>query len=68
MKYVFDRPNDVQELDRMEELDNIQYTVENVKRELDRKLSLAREYGYAEYADDLAMLLAELDGLRKGYR
>ena len=36
-----------------------------VKKELDRKLMLARKYGYDEYADELYNLLAELDRLGK---
>ena len=36
-----------------------------VKKELDRKLMLAKKYGYDEYADELTNLLAELDRLGK---
>ena len=36
-----------------------------VKKELDRKLMLAKKYGYDEYADELTDLLAELDRLGK---
>lgn len=37
----------------------------NVRQELNRKLMLARKYGFDEYADDIADLLARLDTLRK---
>lgn len=39
--------------------------VDNVKRELNRKLMLANKYGYDEYADELARLLEKLDVFRK---
>ena len=37
----------------------------NVRQELNRKLMLARKYGFDEYADDIVDLLARLDTLRK---
>ena len=37
----------------------------NVRQELNRKLMLARKYGFDEYADDVVDLLARLDTLRK---
>ena len=36
-----------------------------VKRELNRKLMLAKKYGYDEYADELADLLEQMDILSK---
>ena len=39
--------------------------LKDVKRRLNEKLMLARKYGYEEYADELADLLAEMDSLSK---
>lgn len=39
--------------------------LQNVKRELNRKLMLAQKYGYDEYADELTALLERMDMLRK---
>ena len=39
--------------------------VQTVKRELNRKMELARKYGYDEYADELAYLLEKLDAFRR---
>ena len=47
--------------DAVDTFDNIG----NVRQELDRKLMLARKYGFDEYADELVDLLARLDMLRK---
>lgn len=35
--------------------------LQQVKRELNRKLMLAQKYGYDEYADELADLLEQMD-------
>ena len=56
------------ELDWIDELENLTDTLDNVKKELNRKLALANKYGYAEYADELYILLEKLDTLRKMYR
>ena len=56
---------DEQELDWIDEIDNITDTLENVKRELNRKLMLAKKYGYDEYASELAILLEKMDMFRK---
>ena len=42
------------------ELTPIEKKLDDVKRELTRKLALADTYGYDEYADELTELLAEL--------
>lgn len=47
--------------DAVDTFDNIG----NVRQELNRKLMLARKYGFDEYADDVVDLLAKLDTLRK---
>lgn len=47
--------------DSVDTFDNIG----NVRQELDRKLMLARKYGFDEYADDIVDLMARLDTLRK---
>ena len=47
--------------DAVDTFDNIG----NVRQELNRKLMLARKYGFDEYADDVVDLLARLDTLRK---
>ena len=47
--------------DAVDTFDNIG----NVRQELNRKLMLARKYGFDEYADDIVDLLARLDTLRK---
>ena len=39
--------------------------LQDVKRELNRKLMLANKYGYEEYADELADLLEQMDKLNK---
>ena len=62
---VMDYPTDAQELDWLEEIDNLTDTLDNIKRELNRKLALANKYGYDEYADELARLLEKLDAFRK---
>ena len=62
---VMDYPTDAQELDWLEQIDNLTDTLDNVKRELNRKLALANKYGYDEYADELARLLEKLDAFRK---
>ena len=54
-----------QELEAFDVLDNLIDNVETVKRELNRKLALAKKYGYDEYADELAYLLEKLDTFRK---
>ena len=56
---------DTYELDWLDEIENITYTYDNVKRELNRKLMLANKYGYDEYADELAHLLEMVDAFRK---
>ena len=53
------------EMDWIDAVDNLTDTLENVKRELNRKLMLANKYGYEEYADELAVLLEKLDAFRK---
>ena len=40
-------------------------SIANVRKELDRKLILARKYGFDEYADDIIDMLAKLDALRR---
>jgi molecular chaperone GrpE (heat shock protein) len=60
-----DYPTETQELDWREQIDNLTDTLDNVKRELNRKLALANKYGYDEYADELARLLEKLDAFRK---
>ena len=65
---VMDYPTDAQELDWLEQIDDLTDTVDNVKRELNRKLALANKYGYDEYADELARLLEKLDAFRKARR
>lgn len=60
-----DEPTEQQELDWLEAIDNLTDTLDNVKRELNRKLALANKYGYDEYADELAILLEKLDAFRK---
>ena len=62
---VMDYPTDAQEMDWLDEIDDITDTVDNVKRELNRKLALAQKYGYDEYADELARLLEKMDAFRK---
>ena len=62
---VMDYPTEQQELDWIDEIENITYTYDNVKRELNRKLALANKYGYDEYADELAHLLEMVDTFRK---
>lgn len=42
------------------ELTPVEKKLDDVKRELNRKLALADTYGYDEYADELTELLAEL--------
>ena len=39
--------------------------LKQVKRELNRKLELARKYSYEEYADELADLLEQMDILSR---
>lgn len=60
-----DMATEEQELDWIESIDNLTDTLDNVKRELNRKLALANKYGYSEYADELAILLEKLDAFRK---
>lgn len=62
---IMDTTTEQQELDWLDEIDNLTDTLDNVKRELNRKLSLAKKYGYDEYADELVILLEKLDMLRK---
>ena len=62
---IMDTTTDEQELDWLEQIDNLTDTLDNVKRELNRKLALAQKYGYDEYADELARLLEKLDAFRK---
>lgn len=62
---IMDTTTEQQELDWLEEIDNLTDTLDNVKRELNRKLALANKYGYDEYADELARLLEKLDVFRK---
>lgn len=64
-KDIMDTTTEQQELDWLEAMDNLTDTLENVKRELNRKLMLANKYGYDEYADELAILLEKLDAFRK---
>ena len=64
-KTIMDERTDEQELVALELLDDLTDNVENVKRELNRKLALANKYGYGEYADELALLLEKLDTFRK---
>lgn len=56
---------DTYETDWLEAIDNLTDSIDNVKRELNRKLMLAKKYGYDEYADELARLLEKLDVFRK---
>lgn len=56
---------DTYETDWLEQIDNLTDTLDNIKRELNRKLALANKYGYDEYADELARLLEKLDAFRK---
>lgn len=62
---IMDTKTDEQELDWLEQIDDLTDTLDNVKRELNRKLALANKYGYDEYADELAILLEKLDVFRK---
>lgn len=62
---IMDTATEQQELDWIDEIENITYTYDNVKRELNRKLALANKYGYDEYADELAHLLEMVDTFRK---
>lgn len=62
---IMDTTTEQQELDWLEAIDNLTDTLDNVKRELNRKLMLANKYGYDEYADELAILLEKLDAFRK---
>ena len=62
---IMDERTEEQELTALEELDNLTDNVDNVKRELNRKLALAQKYGYDEFADELARLLEKLNLLRK---
>ena len=62
---IMDTKTDEQELDWLEQIDDLTDTLDNVKRELNRKLALANKYGYDEYADELARLLEKLDAFRK---
>ena len=62
---IMDTTTDEQELDWIDEIDNLTDTLDNVKRELNRKLALANKYGYDEYADELVTLLEKLDAFRK---
>lgn len=62
---VMDYPTEQQEIDWLDEVENITYTYDNVKRELNRKLALAKKYGYDEYSDELAHLLEMVDAFRK---
>ena len=63
---VMDERTEDQEMNAVEILDNLTDNVTNVKDELNRKLALARKYGYDEYADELVRLVEKLDMLRKG--
>lgn len=63
---VMDERTEEQELNAVDILDNLTDNVTNVKNELNRKLALARKYGYDEYADELVHLVEKLDMLRKG--
>ena len=63
---VMDERTEEQEMNAVEILDNLTDNVTNVKDELNRKLALARKYGYDEYADELVRLVEKLDMLRKG--
>ena len=67
-KMTMDEPTEQQEMDWLEAIDNLTDTLDNVKRELNRKLMLANKYGYDEYADELAILLEKLDAFRKARR
>lgn len=62
---IMDTTTEQQELDWLEEIDNLTDTLDNVKKELNRKLMLANKYGYDEYADELAILLEKLDAFSK---
>lgn len=62
---VMDTTTDEQELDWIDEIDNLTDTLDNVRQELNRKLMLARKYGFDEYSDELVNLLAKLDRFRK---
>lgn len=62
---IMDTTTEQQELDWLEEIDNLTDTLDNIKRELNRKLMLANKYGYEEYADELVILLEKLDAFRK---
>lgn len=65
---IMDTMTDEQELDRIDVIDTLTDNAETVKAELDRKLILAKKYGYDEYADELAILLEKLDTFRKAGR
>lgn len=56
---------DTYETDWIDAIEDIAYTYDNVKRELNRKLMLAKKYGYDEYADELAHLLELVDAFRR---
>ena len=62
---IMDTKTDEQELDWLEQIDDLTDTLDNIKRELNRKLALVNKYGYDEYADELARLLEKLDAFRK---
>ena len=49
-------------------LTDVRDKLREVKAELSRKLDLARKYGYDEYSDELANLLADMDRLGKYIR
>ena len=63
--YAMDTVTEEQELNRLDEIDNLTDTPDNVRQELNRKLMLARKYGFDEYSDELVNLLAKLDRFRK---
>ena len=54
-----------QEIDWIEEIDTMESTLENIKRELNRKLMLAKKYGYDEYGDEVVKLMEMLNNVRK---
>lgn len=49
-------------------LTHVSVELKHVKRELNKKLALAQKYGYEEYADELADLLADMDKYSKYVR
>lgn len=45
--------------------ENLTDNLTNVKTEFDRKMALAKKYGFDEYADELVRLIEKIDYYRK---